>query len=125
MRPLHIAFLGQRGVPATFGGIEHHVEELGSRLAQRGHLVTVFTRPNYSERRLREYRGMQVRYVPTVPTKRLEALVHTGGSTVDAMLMRPRVDVLHFHAIGPSVFTPLPRALTRRGVVLTDRKSVV
>ena len=32
---------------------------------------------------------------------------------------RDRADILHYHAIGPSVFTPLPRALTRRGVVLT------
>ena len=39
--------IGQRGVPATFGGIEHHVEELGSRLAERGHEVIVYARTNY------------------------------------------------------------------------------
>jgi hypothetical protein len=27
-RPLDIAMIGQKGLPATFGGIEHHVEEL-------------------------------------------------------------------------------------------------
>jgi hypothetical protein len=85
MKPASVAFIGQRGVPATIGGIEHHVEE-----------------------------------IPTAPTKHLEALVHSGLSTGVAMLPgKDRADILHYHAIGPSVFTPLPRALTRRGVVLT------
>ena len=120
MKPARIAFIGQRGVPATIGGIEHHVEEIGSRLVARGHDVTVFSRSNYTARHLIEHRGMHVRYIPTAPTKHLEALVHSGLSTAAAMAPGPnRADILHFHAIGPSVFTPLPRALTRRGVVLT------
>jgi glycosyltransferase involved in cell wall biosynthesis len=120
MKPASIAFIGQRGVPATIGGIEHHVEEIGSRLVERGHEVTVYTRANYTTDRVTEHRGMRVRYIPTAPTKHLEALVHSGLSTGVAMLPgRDRADILHYHAIGPSVFTPLPRALTRRGVVLT------
>jgi glycosyltransferase involved in cell wall biosynthesis len=120
MKPARIAFIGQRGVPATIGGIEHHVEEIGSRLAERGHDVTVYTRANYTTERLAEHRGMHVKYIATAPTKHLEALVHSGLSTGVAMLPGARrADILHYHAIGPSVFTPLPRALTRRGVVLT------
>ena len=42
MKPASIAFIGQRGVPATIGGIEHHVEEIGSRLVERGHDVTLY-----------------------------------------------------------------------------------
>ena len=45
---MRIAMIGQRGIPATFGGVEHHVEELGSRLAERGHHVTVYSRANYT-----------------------------------------------------------------------------
>lgn len=120
MNPARIAFIGQRGVPATIGGIEHHVEEIGSRLAERGHDVTVYTRANYTRRHVSEHRGMHVRYIPTAPTKHLEALIHSGLSTAVAMAPGPRrADILHYHAIGPSVFTPLPRVLTRRGVVLT------
>ncbi|MGA7988525.1 MAG: glycosyltransferase family 4 protein [Candidatus Dormiibacterota bacterium] len=120
MKPARIAFIGQRGVPATIGGVEHHVEEIGSRLVARGHDVTVYTRANYTTSRVTEHRGMRVRYVPTAPTKHLEALVHSGLSTATAMLPgAQRADILHYHAIGPSVFTPLPRVLSRRGVVLT------
>ena len=46
---MKIAMIGQRGVPATFGGIERHVEELGARLAERGHEVVVFCRHGYGE----------------------------------------------------------------------------
>lgn len=120
MKPTRVAFIGQRGVPATIGGIEHHVEEIGSRLAARGHQVTVYTRGNYTTERVTAHRGMRVRYVPTAPTKHLEALVHSGLSTAAAMLpARNAAQILHYHAIGPSVFTPLPRLLSRRRVVLT------
>jgi glycosyltransferase involved in cell wall biosynthesis len=120
MRAYRIAFIGQRGIPATVGGIEHHVEEIGARLADRGHQVTVYTRGNYTRERLEEHRGMRVRYVPTVPTKRLEALVHSGLSTVHAMLPGEAApDILHYHALGPSVFTPLPRVLSSRRIVVT------
>ncbi len=120
MRPVRIAFIGQRGVPATIGGIEHHVEEIGSRLAARGHQVTVYARANYGPERLAEHRGMRVRYVPTLPTKRLEALIHSGLSTAAATLPGEHShDIIHYHAIGPSVFSPLPRALSPARVVLT------
>ena len=61
VRPLRIAMIGQRGVPATFGGIEHHVEELGARLVERGHEVTVYARTNYLETPIDEHRGMRRR----------------------------------------------------------------
>ncbi|MGO1279768.1 MAG: DUF1972 domain-containing protein, partial [Cellulosimicrobium funkei] len=36
--------VGTRGVPARYGGFETAVEEVGSRLAARGHRVRVYTR---------------------------------------------------------------------------------
>ena len=117
MKQLRIAMIGQRGVPATFGGIEHHVEELGSRLAQRGHEVIVYSRPNYVEDPVTEHMGMRVKIVPTVDSKHLDAIVHSGLSTVAAM--RERVDVVHYHAIGPGIPGAVPRYASRAKVVLT------
>ena len=114
---LRIAFIGQRGVPATHGGIEHHVEELGSRLAARGHDITVFCRRNYARERPPEYRGMQLRHLPAAGSKHLDAIVHSGLSTVDAVFRR--FDIVHYHAVGPGLVAPLPRYLTRSRVVLT------
>src|ERR1700686_4788598 len=104
MKPARIAFIGQRGVPATIGGVEHHVEEIGSRLAARGHKVTVYTRANYTSDRVAEYRGVRVRYVRTAASKHLEALVASGFSTLAAMSPGAGgADIVHYHAIGPSV----------------------
>ena len=67
---MRVAFIGTRGVPATFGGIEHHVEEVGSRLAERGHDVTVYCRANYVPDGQTEYRGMRLIRLPTVSSMR-------------------------------------------------------
>ena len=114
---MRIAMIGQRGIPATFGGVEHHVEELGSRLAERGHQVTVYSRTNYASERHTSYRGMRPRYLPTISSKHLDAIAHSTLSTVDAMLAR--ADILHYHAVGPGLPAVLPRYLSRAKVVLT------
>lgn len=117
MRPLRIAVIGSRGVPATFGGIEHHVEELGARMAARGHEVVVFARTNYVEQPVREYRGMRVVPLPTVSSKHLDAIVHS--SLASAKALGGRFDVVQYHAIGPGIPAVLPRAFTRAKVALT------
>jgi glycosyltransferase involved in cell wall biosynthesis len=109
--------IGARGVPATFGGIERHVEELGARLVERGHQVTVFCRSNYGQAGLDGHRGMRLARLPTVGTKHLDAIVHSGFSTLVAMAAS--FDVLHYHAIGPGMLAVLPRYLSRSRVVLT------
>lgn len=114
---LRIAMIGQRGLPAAWGGVERHVEELGARLADRGHEVTVFCRTNYSEVMAKEFRGMQLRYMPTVGTKHLETITHSTLSSLAAL--RGRFDVVHFHALGPGLLAPIPRVLSRAGVVQT------
>jgi glycosyltransferase involved in cell wall biosynthesis len=114
---LRIAFIGTRGVPAGEGGVERHVEELGSRLAARGHDVTVYCRTNYATDRRPMHRGMRLRYVATAGTKHLDFIAHSAASTILAMRRPP--DIIHYHAIGSALVAPLPRYLTRSRVVLT------
>ena len=115
---LRIAMLGTRGVPASFGGIEHHVEEIGRRLVARGHEVTVYSQSKYlGAARVQDHLGMQVVRVPTLPTKSLEAIAHSAMSTVAAMTRG--YDVVHYHAVGPGIVAPLPRVLGRARVVQT------
>jgi glycosyltransferase involved in cell wall biosynthesis len=116
-RPLRIAMIGCRGVPATFGGVERHVEEIGSRLAARGHDVTVFCRTNYSETAVDAHRGMRLVHVPSIDSKHLDAIVHSGRSTLRAL--REDFDVVHYHAVGPGLAAPLVRLRRRPAVVQT------
>lgn len=117
---LRIAMIGTRGVPATFGGIEHHVEEVGARLAARGHDVTVYCRTNYgdsAQSRPTAYRGMRLRHLRTVSSKHLDAIVHSALSSGDALLRR--YDIVHYHGLGPGLTAPLPRVLSRARVAIT------
>jgi glycosyltransferase involved in cell wall biosynthesis len=114
---LRIAFIGLRGVPAGEGGIERHVEELGARLAARGHEVTVYARRNYVQKRVPEYRGMRVRYVASAGTKHLDFIAHSAASSL--LVLRDAPDIVHYHAVASGLVAPLPRYLSRSKVVLT------
>jgi glycosyltransferase involved in cell wall biosynthesis len=106
--------IGQKGVPATHGGIERHVEELAARLVGMGHEVTVFTRPNYTDAQLDEYRGIRLKSLPTVGTKHLDAIVHSLFASF--VCWGGKYDVVHYHAIGPCLVSPLSRFRGRKVV---------
>jgi glycosyltransferase involved in cell wall biosynthesis len=102
-----IAMLGTRGVPASHGGFETAVEEIGPRIAAAGHEVVVYCRN--PGQRIRHYRGMTLHNLPAVRTKSLDTLSHTGLSCLHAaMIDRPDVAVL-FNA-GNAPYIPVLRA---------------
>ncbi len=82
---MKIAILGTRGVPASYGGFETLAEELGSRLAARGHDVWVYGRPGFVDSGIETYRGMRIATVPAVRSKHLETVSHTCLSAIHAM----------------------------------------
>ncbi|NNF06922.1 MAG: glycosyltransferase family 4 protein [Candidatus Eisenbacteria bacterium] len=103
---MRIAMIGQKGIPATYGGIERHVEEIGARLVKRGHSVRVYTRKHYAPGST-PHLGMERSERFSLNTKHLDALTHSLSSSLD-VLFRP-VDLVHFHALGPSSLAWLPR----------------
>jgi glycosyltransferase involved in cell wall biosynthesis len=80
--------IGTRGVPARYGGFETCVEEVGSRLADRGHEVVVFCRRSgsQSETTPSEYRGMHLVWLPTVHRRSFETVAHTAISVLHRSL---------------------------------------
>lgn len=88
---MRVAILGTRGVPASYGGFETAVEEIGRRLVMRGHEVTVYCR-NPGQHRT-EYLGMHLVNVPAIRHRYTETLSHTALSTVHAVV-RDRPDVV-------------------------------
>lgn len=83
---MRIALIGTRGVPARYGGFETAVEEIGSRLASRGHEVVVFCRVPEGEQPLSHYMGMTLVNLPSVKKRSLETLSHTALSVVSPAL---------------------------------------
>jgi len=106
--------LGQKGIPATYGGIERHVEELATRLAARGHDVTAYCRPYYTKSR-GEYRGVRLAQIPSVRTKHFDTATHCAFAMPHILL--EDYDIVHFHALGPSMFAGVPKARGAKTVV--------
>jgi len=112
---MRIFVTGTRGIPDIPGGVEKHCQQLYPLLAARGHEVTVSTRSCYVEDPDPEWRGIRLVSVFAPRRKSLEAIVHTFASLIVARRYRP--DVVHIHAIGPALLTPLARAMGFRVVV--------
>jgi glycosyltransferase involved in cell wall biosynthesis len=79
---MRVAFIGTRGVPASYSGFETCVEQVGRRMAERGHEVVVFCRSTHFSERMPEYLGMHLEYLPAVRQKHLETLSHTALSAL-------------------------------------------
>jgi glycosyltransferase involved in cell wall biosynthesis len=106
---MKIYFIGQKGIPAKFGGVEKHVEDLSTRLVKVGHEVFVYTRNNYTDKNLKKYCGVNLISLPTLATKHLDAITHTFRACLD--LIKRDVDIIHFHSIGPSSLIWLAKLL--------------
>jgi glycosyltransferase involved in cell wall biosynthesis len=116
-RSLHVAMLGTRGVPAAYGGFETAVEEIGRRLVDRGHAVTVYCRsgsPAGGPVR-DEHLGMRLVHLPALRLKALETLSHTALS-VAHLGTRARPDAAFVFNAANAPFVPLLRS---RGIPTT------
>ena len=71
-------------MPASYGGFETAVEEVGSRLAERGYEVSVYCRN--PGQKLTEYRGMKLINMPALRHRMTETLSHTAVSSVYAVV---------------------------------------
>jgi glycosyltransferase involved in cell wall biosynthesis len=103
--------LGLKGIPATFGGVERHVEELSARLVERGHEVTVYCRRNYTPAGSL-HRGVRLRILPSISTNRLDAISHTALAAAE--IAARQFDVVHFHSAGPALLSFVPRIASWR-----------
>ena len=115
---MRIAILGIRGVPANYGGFETFAEQLGSRLAARGHDITVYGRDRYVARDLSSYRGMRLLRLPAPRSKYLETVVHSLFSAVHAL--RGGYDVVYVCNSANVPAVALLRLFGRRVVLNVD-----
>jgi glycosyltransferase involved in cell wall biosynthesis len=115
---LRIAMLGMRGVPASYSGFETCAEELGARLAARGHDVTVYCRVPHIAYGGAAYRGMRLVKLPTLRSKHLDTAVHTLLSSLHALAAR--YDIVLYFNVGNSPMTWIPRLARQRVVLNVD-----
>ena len=111
---LRIALLGARGVIGTYSGIETYYEEVGSRLAARGHEVTAYCR-NYFTPDVPAHRGVLIRRLPCLHGKHTETISHSLLGTLDCLFRS--FDIVQYHAIGSSPLAMVPRLFGKKTVV--------
>ncbi len=78
---MKIAILGTRGIPSGYSGYEAFAEELGVRLVQRGHEVTVYAHKNMFTDFQPSYRGIRLKYIPSMKGKNTSQFSHSFLST--------------------------------------------
>ena len=114
-----VMVVGTRGFPGIQGGVETHCQELYPRLAREGCNVVVFRRtPFLGQDVSRSYHGVSFRDLWCPRSKYLEAIFHTTLGVLQAALEGP--DLVHIHAVGPALCTPLARLLGLRVVVTSQ-----
>jgi glycosyltransferase involved in cell wall biosynthesis len=115
---MKIALLGTRGIPASYSGFETCVEQLGQRLAQRGHQVVVYCRSHHITYPDDIYKGMRLVKLPTVANKYLDTIVHSFISSLH--VLRQRCDVALYFIAGNSPVTWIPRLVGTKTILNVD-----
>lgn len=99
------------------GGIETHCQNLYPLLAERNCEVAVFARKPYLGSSIGYfYKGVKLIPLPCPKNKFFETFYHTLCGIFAAKKINP--DILHIHAIGPSILIPIARLFGLR-IVMT------
>lgn len=109
---MKIFVTGLRGFPDVPGGVERHCEELYPRIAAKGHEVVAAVRAPYQTYDGERWRGVAFVSIDCPTSTRFEAITHTFKAMLAARRHKP--DIVHIHAIGPSLLAPLGRFLGMR-----------
>lgn len=93
--------IGHKDFPSRSGGVEVMVGGLARSLVERGYDVTVYNRGLEKHHNVYDVDGVHARRVFTLQKPALNATVYSFLATFDALFRG--YDVIHYHAIGPSV----------------------
>ena len=115
---MRIAIVGTRGIPAAYGGFETLAWELSSRLAVRGHEVTVYCRRGRTDETIAVPPGVRRRFLPYLPGKYLETVSNTALSALDGLLRG--YDAMWVGNAANAIFCALPRLRGTKVVLNVD-----
>ena len=116
---IKIAMLGHKRIPSREGGVEIVVEELSTRMVERGCDVTCYNRSGhhvsgkeFDRKNLREYKGVNLKYVLTADKKGLAAMTSSFFGAICCAF--GKYDVVHFHAEGPCAMLWIPKLFGKK-----------
>jgi glycosyltransferase involved in cell wall biosynthesis len=140
---MKIAVVGARGIPpqdlqsevqhqpktarqsliptdAATSGIEHYCAEVYPLIAKQGCTVDLYARSSYTARPwYSQYTDQGVRIIsePCLGIRGADALLSSASGALSTLSRQ--YDVVHFHALGPALFSILPRLASSSKVVVS------
>lgn len=119
---MKIAMIGHKRIPSREGGVEIVVEELSTRLVEKGHEVDVYNRKGNNvankkikTQRIKDYKGIKIITIPTINKKGIDALLYSFFATIRAVFNK--YDCIHYHAEGSCGMLWIPHLFRKRIVV--------
>lgn len=120
---MKIAMIGHKRIPSREGGVEIVVSELSKRMVKRGHTVVAYNRKSEHiagkeheiAKDLDLWEGVKLKWIPTPNSSKLNAIVYSFLSTIDAVFHN--YDIIHFHAEGPASMVILAKIFRKRSIV--------
>ncbi len=114
---MKIAIVGTRGIISSYSGVEASVAEIVKRLDKKNYKITVYcwTQKANKDAGSNTYKDVRLIFVPTIETKHFATILQTFISTIHAMFSGN--DIIHFHCLGPSLFSFLPRLFGKKTIV--------
>lgn len=112
---MKVFITGTRGIPGIPGGVERHCEQLYPLIADKRIEIRISRRSSYVKDKIVSWQGISLVDIRTPRIKSLEAITHTFLSIIEAK--KWRADLVHIHAIGPAIVSPLARLLGMKVVV--------
>ena len=114
---MKICIIGTRGFPKIQGGVEKHCEALYVNIAKLYNAIDIFVfrRKPYIVS-TPDYNRLHFIDLPSTQIKGVETVIHSFFSTWVSIIKR--ADIIHYHNIGPALFSPLAKLFGIK-VVLT------
>ncbi|MBD2519702.1 glycosyltransferase family 4 protein [Nostoc sp. FACHB-973] len=116
---MKIAVIGTKGLPPKQGGIEHYCAEMYPRMVAQGHSVDLFARSSYTDCRWFNnygFQGVRVISLPSFNFRGIDAFISSALAAIAAS--GTQYDIIHFHALGPSLFTCLSRLTAKKAKIV-------
>jgi glycosyltransferase involved in cell wall biosynthesis len=115
---MRIAYVGTMGIPARYGGFETCVEEIATRLARKGHEITVYCGYRGSKPRTKSYKGVELIHVPCLRNKFMDFPFRSFVSTLGGL--HKNFDIFHFYGSDAGPFALLPRITSSKTIISLD-----
>lgn len=111
---MRIAYIALRGVPLS-DGIVQYTDDIARQLVKRGHDVTVYTSRRYGNKNGIYDDSYRIITVPSLPWGFAEKMSLVLFASIHQLFRK--YDVVHYHAMGPSVFAFMARRKNRAVVI--------